>query len=372
MNGATGPGAHRGPVGATHHDGAVVVHPVRGIGEVHEGDDLAAAVADAVVLRDGDVVVVAHKIVSKAEGAVVPVPAGGDAAALRLRLARAQARRVVADAPGVLVVETAHGLVCANAGIDASNAAPGTLLTLPADPDASAARLRAALQGRTGRTLAVVVTDTFGRPWRDGLTDVAIGVSGMACIRDERSPVDRGGRRLEVTRVAVVDEVAAAADLARRKADGVPVCVVRGLDWDPDDTASAAGLLRGAEQDQFLRGRGRLAPALRDPEPLRTADDGALRWACEEVRGVLARSVVFDVTPDGRDAAGWLVRCAGTDGNGGQVPAAAQGAAVAVLAAVLTDCGYPARLIVEPEPLVRVGRSAVAGRPPSADDDTTA
>lgn len=245
----------------------LTVHPVPGLPEVLPGDDLAGLIADALaaaglVLADGDVLVVAQKVVSKAEGALVPVPAGEDPTAARRRIALATARRVLVAAP-VAVVETAHGFVCANAGLDASNAPAGHLVALPVDPDASARQLCAALHVRTGARVAVIVSDTFGRPWRLGQTDVAIGAAGIAALRDERGEADRDGRTLEVTTAAVADEVAGAADLVRRKGDGSAVVLVRGLVHDPDETtAGAAALVRPAEQDLFRRGRGALADAL--------------------------------------------------------------------------------------------------------------
>jgi coenzyme F420-0:L-glutamate ligase / coenzyme F420-1:gamma-L-glutamate ligase len=228
--------------------------PVPGLPEIGEGDDLADLVAAHADLADGDVVVVAQKIVSKAEGALARPRPGEDPAQARRRIAREQATRIVADTDEVLVTETAHGFVCANAGIDASNVPDGALSLLPDDPDASARRIRGRLQALTGRDVAVVVADTFGRPWRMGQTDVAIGVAGLAPIRDERGGADRHGARLEVTEVAVADELAAAADLVRRKADGVPVVVIRGFSWEPDEAATARLLVRPAEQDLFRRG----------------------------------------------------------------------------------------------------------------------
>lgn len=237
----------------------IEVLPLGAAPEVEPGADLAALVLAAatdtgVTLRDGDVLCVAQKVVSKAEGALVRVQPGGDAAAARRRVALEQAVRVVADAPQALIVETAHGFVCANAGVDASNLPDGTLSLLPEDPDRSARRLRAALRDRAGVDVAVVVTDTFGRPWRLGQTDVAIGVAGIAPLRDERGTCDRHGRRLEATLTAVADEVAAAADLVRRKAGGTPFVVVRGVEVMPDPAASARALVRPAAEDLFRRG----------------------------------------------------------------------------------------------------------------------
>lgn len=221
------------------------------------GDDLAAALLDAVAaagleLRDGDVVCVASKVVSLVEGALHPLPAG-DPRTARRRLARDLATRIVADTPGVLVTQTPHGFVCANGGIDASNV-PGddVALLLPADPDASAAGLRGDLEGRTGRRVGVVVTDTFGRPWRLGQTEVALGVAGTAALRDERGATDLQGRTLEVTVAAVADEIAAAADLVRTKDSGTPFVLVRGLPDGPAGTGR--DLLRPAESDAFRAG----------------------------------------------------------------------------------------------------------------------
>lgn len=241
----------------------ITLLPVEGLPEVRPGDDLAALVADRVALLDGDVVVVAQKVVSKAEGALVAVPEGEDRGAFRRRLVEQQAVRVVVRSPWTTIVETRHGFVCANAGIDASNVEDGALALLPVDPDASARRVRAGLVARTGRRLAVVVTDTFGRPWRTGQTDVAIGLSGMAALRDERGGADRFGALLEVTEAAVADELAAAADLVRRgKADGQAVVVVRGLAWVTDEHGAGRDLCRPAASDLFPRGRGALADAL--------------------------------------------------------------------------------------------------------------
>ena len=233
--------------------------------EVLPGDDVAEVLLDALAragvdLVDGDVVCVASKVVAKAEGAFVPLPAGLDPDDARRLLAREQARRVVADTPHVLVVETRHGFVCAMAGIDTSNL-PGddVALLLPADPDASASALRQRLLEATGADVGVVVTDTFGRPWRLGQTDVALGVAGLVALRDDRGTADRTGRELQVTQVAVADQVAAAADLVRGKADGTPFVLLRGLTVAGDGTGR--DLLRPAAQDVFRTGPGG------DPEP---------------------------------------------------------------------------------------------------------
>ena len=242
--------------------GPLIVLPVAGLPEVGPGDDLATLIRGAIQLEDGDIVVVAQKVVSKVEGALVQPHPGEDRVAARRRLVRREAVRIVASAPWALIVETRHGLVCANAGIDASNVPDGALALLPDDPDASARRIRDGLRAGTGHDVAVIVADTFGRPWRTGQTDVAIGVAGLAPLRDERGGVDRHGMLLEVTEVAIADQVASAADLVRRKAEGVPVVVVRGLDWVADEGASARALQRGPETDLFPRGKGALADAL--------------------------------------------------------------------------------------------------------------
>ena len=220
------------------------------------GDDLAAAVVQALQvagesLRDGDVICVASKVVSLVEGALTALPPG-DPQTARRTLARRQAARIVADTPGVVITRTRHGFVCANGGIDASNVAAGTALLLPEDPDASAHRLRAVLHERTGAELGVIVTDTFGRPWRLGQTDVALGVAGVPAIRDERGEHDLDGRPLEVTEAAVADEVAGAADLVRTKASGTAFVLVRGLPGGPAGRGS--DLVRPAHEDLFASG----------------------------------------------------------------------------------------------------------------------
>lgn len=235
---------------------SITILPLPGVPDVEAGDDLAELILAAceragVRLRDEDVVCVAQKVVSKSEGATVELPDDEPPEAARRRIARDRAARIVADTPHVLIVETHHGLICANAGIDASNMPPGTLGLLPEDPDASARRLVDRLGALTGATVGVIVTDTFGRPWRMGQTDVAIGVAGVAPLRDERGGADMSGRTLDVTVVAVADELAAAADLARRKADGTPFVVVRGAEVEPDTEATVRDLLRPAEEDLF-------------------------------------------------------------------------------------------------------------------------
>lgn len=225
------------------------------------GDDLTGALLAAVdeageTLRDGDVVCVASKVVSLVEDASVPLPPDTDPRTARREVAREHAARVVADTPWVLVTETHHGFVSANGGVDASNvpgdAGPRALL-LPDDPDASAARLREELRDRAGVDVGIVITDTFGRPWRLGQTDVALGVAGTAAVRDERGTTDLDGAVLEVTEAAVADEVAAAADLVRTKRSGTAFVLVRGL---PPAGPHGTGrdLVRAGDQDLFRTG----------------------------------------------------------------------------------------------------------------------
>lgn len=222
----------------------VEIHPVRGLPEIRPGDDLSALVAQAADLRDGDVVAVTQKAVSKAEGRLVPEADGKEAWIAR------ETRRVVARRDDLVIAETRHGFVCANAGVDASNVPDGFLSLLPEDPDASAARIRDGLQRRSGRELGVVITDTFGRPWRRGLVNVAIGCAGLPALVDLRGTKDAQGRLLEATVVALADEVAATAGLVMGKADGVPAAVVRGLHPEaPPGTARE--LVRPPEDDMF-------------------------------------------------------------------------------------------------------------------------
>ena len=275
---------------------ALTVLPVTGLPEVSAGDDLVALVARAADLQDGDVVVVAQKIVSKAEGAVVDAPPTDEGLDPRRALARASAADIVADAPWALIVRTHHGFVCANAGIDASNVPGGRLTLLPDDPDASARRLREGLRAAAGVDVAVIIADTFGRPWRVGQVDVAIGLAGLNPIRDERGGKDRQGQLLTVTEAAVADELAAASDLVRRKADGVPVVVIRGFDYEPADDAAAVDLVRDAGTDLFAKGRGMLGTALRATWP-----DGARAPLHDDdiaaVRAVAPAAEVLDPGP---------------------------------------------------------------------------
>ena len=209
--------------------GALTVLPVEGLPEVRPGDPLAELIAATGVVRDGDVVVVTQKVVSKAEGRLVALdPAAGPHA--HRALVERESVRVLRRRGELVISETAHGFVCANAGVDVSNVAPGTAALLPVDPDRSARRIRDGLLATAGVRVGVIVSDTFGRPWRRGLTDVAIGTAGVAAVVDLRGSTDAQGRELQVTEVCVADELAAAAELVMGKSSGIPVAVVRGVD----------------------------------------------------------------------------------------------------------------------------------------------
>jgi dehydro coenzyme F420 reductase / coenzyme F420-0:L-glutamate ligase / coenzyme F420-1:gamma-L-glutamate ligase len=218
-----------------HSAEGLSVLPVDGIGEVVEGADLAGVLASALAparpdgqrLLDGDVVVVTQKVVSKAEGKVVPLD--HDDPSAKAALVEQESVRVVRRRGDLLISETRHGFVCANAGVDLSNVAENTAALLPDNPDRSARRLRAGLRRLLGVDVAVIVSDTFGRPWRRGVVDVAIGCAGVAAVVDLRGSHDAGGRELLATEICIVDEVAAAAELVMGKDRAVPAAIVRGL-----------------------------------------------------------------------------------------------------------------------------------------------
>lgn len=248
--------------------GAVQLLPVVGMGEIEPGTDLAAVLAAALEeqgtpLQDGDIVVVTQKIVSKAEGCMVrladvePSPLAAEWAARWAKDARVvelvlrQSRRIVRMERGVIISETHHGLVCANAGVDCSNVGDDRATLLPVDPDASAERLRAALSQASGaRIVGVIISDTFGRAWREGQTNVAIGVAGVEALRHFEGQLDPTGYELRVTMLATADELASAAELVMGKVDGVPVALVRGL-GRALGPGSAAELVRPAATDLF-------------------------------------------------------------------------------------------------------------------------
>ncbi len=243
--------------GAAPGAGALSVLPVPGMGEVAAGDDLAGAIAAALHpvaaggpgLENGDVVVVTQKVVSKAEGRLVEID---DDPSAKLRLAESEAVRVLRRRGDLLITETAHGFVCANSGVDLSNVAEGRAALLPVDPDRSARRLRAGLGRRLGVEVGVIVSDTFGRPWRRGVTDVAIGCAGVAAVVDLRGTTDASGRQLVATEVCVADEIAAAAELVMGKDAGIPVAIVRGVraDWLRSSSV-AAEVVRPPAEDLF-------------------------------------------------------------------------------------------------------------------------
>ena len=238
----------------------IEIHPVEGLPEIREGDDLGALVAAAFALRDGDVVVIAQKAVSKAEGRVVRLAdveaserarelAGGEDPRRHEVILR-EAARIVRSRPPLVIAETRHGFVCASAGVDSSNAPEaGTLVLLPVDPDASAARIRGRLVELTGSAVGVIVSDSFGRAWRQGTTDVALGAAGVVTLRDLRGVRDAAGYELRATQIAVADEITGAAELAMGKVAGVPAAVVRGLDAAGD--GRAADLVMPRERDLF-------------------------------------------------------------------------------------------------------------------------
>jgi coenzyme F420-0:L-glutamate ligase len=236
--------------------GSIEVLPVTGLPEVRPGDDLAAQiVACAPWLRDDDILVVTSKVVSKAEGALISL---GGADPARREGARQQAItdetvRLVARRGPLRIVETRHGLVLAAAGVDGSNVAADELALLPRDPDGSANRIRAGVAAATGRRVAVIVSDSIGRPWRHGITDVAIGSAGLAAVLDVRGQDDRHGNTLTVTEVAQADEIAGAGDLVKGKLDHTPVAVVRGL-RPVDDGLGTSRLIRGSGEDLFRLG----------------------------------------------------------------------------------------------------------------------
>jgi coenzyme F420-0:L-glutamate ligase/coenzyme F420-1:gamma-L-glutamate ligase len=230
--------------------GRLEILPVEGVPEVRPGDNVADLVASRFPLADGDVLVVTSKVVSKAEGRLVPLEPGDEEA--HRRLVEAESVRVLRRRGNLTISETRHGFVCASAGVDRSNVPDGLACLLPVDPDRSARRIRDRLGAVHGVNVGVILSDTFGRPWRRGLVDVAIGCAGVAAVLDLRGTPDAAGRELRVTEVAVADELAAAADLVMGKASGVAAAVVRGVDPAWLRAASVrAELLRPPQDDLF-------------------------------------------------------------------------------------------------------------------------
>ena len=226
------------------------VLPVAGLPEISAGDEIGDLVAAAIDLQEGDVVVVTQKVVSKAEGRMVAVDP--DDPTSHKGLVEQESVRVLRRRGDLIISETRHGFVCANAGVDLSNLPQGQAALLPVDSDRSARHIRDRIRATAGVEVAVIVSDTFGRPWRRGLVDVAIGCAGISAIVDLRGTEDSGGRVLQVTEVAVVDELAAAAELVMGKASGVPVAVVRGVDpaWLGDGSVHRE-IVRPPAEDLF-------------------------------------------------------------------------------------------------------------------------
>ena len=234
--------------------------PVEGLPEIREGDDLAELIAARAELRDGDVLVVAQKAVSKAEGRTVRLAEvepsdearrlAGDEDPRRLEVILRESKRIVRTRAPLVIAETRHGFVCASAGVDSSNAPePETVVLLPEDPDASAAEIRERLRELAGAEVGVIVSDSFGRPWRQGTTDVAIGLAGIRPLLDLRGVRDRAGYELHATVIAVADELAGAAELVLGKTSGIPAAVIRG--YDASGQGNARELVMPEERDLF-------------------------------------------------------------------------------------------------------------------------
>jgi coenzyme F420-0:L-glutamate ligase/coenzyme F420-1:gamma-L-glutamate ligase len=242
---------------------------LEGMPEVRAGDDLralivAAARAGGVAIEDGDVLVVTQKVVSKAEGRIVDLASVTPSAFAeayaqefekdprQIEVVLQESKTIVRQQHGVMICETRHGFICANAGVDASNVEQtGTVCLLPVDPDASVRAIRDAIKRELGVTVAVVMSDTFGRPWREGHVNFAIGIAGIAPVIDYAGQVDPAGYELRVTQMAVVDELAAAAELVHGKLSRVPVAIVRGVEYTRSEEAATSMLLRPAERDMF-------------------------------------------------------------------------------------------------------------------------
>lgn len=222
----------------------LTIIPVEGIPEVDDGDDLARAIVEhGVELEDGDIVVVTQKVVSKAEGRTAD-------SADKEEVVLAESRRILRKTGGMVIAQTRHGFVCANAGVDSSNVEGDRVVLLPLDPDLSARRLRARVAHLSGADVGVVITDTFGRAWRLGQTDVAIGVAGLPCFADYVGTTDTQGREMFATRICIADEIAGAAELVMGKAESICAAVVRGYRWSPARSA-ATDIVRPPADDLF-------------------------------------------------------------------------------------------------------------------------
>jgi coenzyme F420-0:L-glutamate ligase / coenzyme F420-1:gamma-L-glutamate ligase len=230
--------------------GAMQITPIRGIGPIRHKDKLSSLILESTELRDRDVVVVSSKAVAKAEGRIVAID--HDDTEARIRLIESEARRVLRRRGELLITETHHGFVCANSGVDFSNVPDGFAVLLPMDPDRSARKIRDRIQAGLGIEIAVVVSDTFGRSWRNGVTDVAIGCAGIRPVVDLRGTGDMFGRILKTTQVCVADQIAAAAEMVMGKADGIPAAVVSGIDPDWFGQGSIrSDVVRRYDEDMF-------------------------------------------------------------------------------------------------------------------------
>lgn len=338
-------------------DGRVEIFGVTGIGEVRPGDDIAGLLTD-VDLREGDIIVVTSKIVSKAEGRIRQAPD-------RQAAIMEETTRVVARRGDTVISQTRHGFVMAAAGVDASNTEPGTVLLLPEDCDASARAIRKALPVNVG----VIISDTFGRPWRHGLTDVAIGAAGVRPLEDFRGGVDTHGNPLSATVTALIDEIAAAGELVKGKLSGVPVAVVRGLAHlvTADDGPGVRPLIRPADEDMFRYGSRDVVPARRDvtdftgapvdPDAVRRAVAAALTapdpsggpapW-----RFLLVESVESAPMPGELHSGApyTAIPCLVTDGPATVLQVAALGAAVEAFLVQLAMEGLAAAWLPTPQP----------------------
>ncbi len=230
---------------------SIQILPLPGIPEIEPGDDVAAAILEAVAtaptgFHRGDILVVTHKIVAKAEGRIIDA---ANAAVYRAAVEN-EARSIIRRRGDLVITQTRHGFICANAGVDRSNVPGDRAVLLPIDPDRSAHGIRMRIMQATDIDVPVIISDTFGRPWRRGQTDIAIGVSGMKVIEDHKGRPDANGRIMEATEVALVDEIAAAADLAMGKATQIPAAIVRGVTWERG-SGRATDLVRPPDEDLF-------------------------------------------------------------------------------------------------------------------------